>query len=140
VFGLLNWLLGPEAEARRLNKDAAYIVQALEDEHYGPQAGIGAIARDLRGDIDYAFETFIGKGPDAGKAYGHVRAEDQLQRMHREATRGRDQQALSALTLALIYVRADRLGPPAAAARASIDQFLVDWGPTETGDRGPGTE
>lgn len=139
MLGLLKSIFGPEAEARRLNKDAAYIVRALEEEHYGPLAIVGGIAKDLRDDIDRAFDTFIGRGPDTGKEYGHARAEDQLKRMHREARRRQDQRALTALTLALIYVRADRVGLPAAPARAAIDGFLDKWAPRGEVEAAAGT-
>ena len=45
---LWNMFYGPEAEAKRLNRDVVYIVHALNEEHYGPIAK--DVATDLRKD------------------------------------------------------------------------------------------
>lgn len=118
---LWNWAFGPDAEARRLSRDAAYIVHSLTEEHYGPIRA--EVAADLRKDIDYVMETFVRKD----NSYGHRRAQDHLSRLHSEARRRRDQRALTSLTLTIIYVRAHRLGLPGDSARNAIDGFLADW-------------
>ncbi len=125
-----SWFAGPEAEARRINRDTEYILSELGNEHYGPIRA--EVAADLRKDIDYVLETFIKKD----ETYGHKRAEDHLKRMHGEARRRRDQRALTALTLAIIYVRCERIGPLTQPSRDGIDQFLADWRHQAEGDSG----
>lgn len=114
---------GPEAEARRLNRDVAYIVRALNEEHYGPIAK--DVATDLRKDIDYAMETFVRKD----EAYGFKRALDHMARLHNEARKRRDQRSLTSLTLAIIYMRAGKIGDLAAPAIATIDAYVDEWSP-----------
>jgi len=123
IKNIWNWFVGPEAEARRLNRDAAYIVHALTEEHYGPIRA--DVARDLRKDIDYVHETFVRKD----EAYGFKRAIDHLSRMHNEARKRRDQRALTSLTLAIIYMRAERVGDPAKPARDAVEAYLGEWAP-----------
>lgn len=118
---LWSRVFGPEAEARRLNRDAAYIVHSLSEEHYGPIRA--EVAADLRKDIDYVLETFVRKD----NAYGYRRAEDHLSRLHSEARRRRDQRALTSLTLTIIYLRAERLGTMGGPARKAINDFLAEW-------------
>ena len=116
-----NWFVGPEAEARRLNRDVEYILNSIDQEHYGPIRA--QVAADLRKDIDYVVETFIQRD----NQNGHRRAEQSLQRMHGEARLRRDQLTLTSLTLAIIYVKANRIGEHGQKARAAIDAFLADW-------------
>jgi hypothetical protein len=120
---LWNMFYGPEAEAKRLNRDVAYIVHALNEEHYGPIAK--DVAADLRKDIDYTIETFIQKD----ETYGFKRGLDNLSRMHNEARKRRDQRALTSLTLAIIYMRAGKVGDPAKPAIAAIEAFVEEWSP-----------
>jgi hypothetical protein len=127
---LWNKFYGPEAEARRLNRDAAYIIHALTEEHYGPIGG--QVAGDLRKDIDYMLETFIRKD----EVYGYKRAQDHMSRLHNEARKRRDQRALTSLTLAIIYMRAAKVGAPARAATAAIDAYLEEWSPVPDEDSG----
>lgn len=118
---LWNRFSGPEAEVRRLSRDAEFILHSLLQEHYGPIRT--EVAEDLRKDIDYVFETFLRKDD----VYGLRRAEDHLKRLHSEARRRRDQRALTSLTLTIIYVRADKLGDLGRPVAAAIDGFLAEW-------------
>ncbi|UTW52817.1 hypothetical protein KFF05_05490 [bacterium SCSIO 12827] len=120
---LWNMFYGPEAEAKRLNRDVTYIVHALNEEHYGPIAK--DVATDLRKDIDYTIETFIRKD----ETYGFKRGLDNLSRMHNEARKRHDQRALTSLTLAIIYMRAGKIGDPAKPAIAAIEAFVEEWSP-----------
>tara|TARA_R100001039_G_scaffold27998_1_gene19335 strand:- start:230 stop:673 length:444 start_codon:yes stop_codon:yes gene_type:complete len=120
---LWNMFNGPEAEARRLNRDAAYIVHALSEEHYGPIRA--EVAGDLRKDIDYMFETFIHKD----EVYGYKRALDHMSRMHNEARKRRDQRVLTSLTLAIIYMRAGKVGDLAKPAIDAIEGYIDEWAP-----------
>ena len=52
-----------------------------------------------------------------------------MRRMHNEARKQRDQQTLTALTLAIIYMRAERVGPVAQGARDAIHAYLDEWAP-----------
>ena len=123
IKSILNRFVGPEAEGRRLTRDAAYIVNALTEEHYGPIRA--EVAQDLRKDIDYTLETFVRKD----ETYGFKRAMDNLSRMHNEARKRRDQRALTSLTLAIIYLKAEKVGAPAQAARDAILAYLEEWAP-----------
>ena len=125
-----NIFYGPEAEGRRLNRDAAYIVNALVEEHYGPIRT--EVAGDLRKDIDYAVETFLNKD----EVYGFKRAQDHMSRMHNEARKRRDQRALTSLTLAIIYLRAERVGAPAQPALDAIHAYIDEWSPVAEDDSG----
>ncbi|MEK9672009.1 MAG: hypothetical protein VW268_05830 [Rhodospirillaceae bacterium] len=116
-----NWFVKPEADGRRLNRDVAFIINSLREGHYGPIAP--EVAADLRGDIDYVFNTFINRD----EAFGHKRALDHLKRMHGEARRRRDQRALTSLTLAIIYIRAGALGDLGTPARDAVDGYLSEF-------------
>lgn len=130
IKAIWNRFFGPEADARRLNRDAAYIVHSLSEEHYGPIRA--EVAQDLRKDIDYIHETFVQK--DA--AYGYKRAQDHLSRQHNEARKRRDQRALTALTLTIIYMRAEKAGSPAKPARDAIEAYLDEWAPVSEENSG----
>tara|TARA_Y100000813_G_scaffold195658_1_gene177813 strand:+ start:636 stop:1055 length:420 start_codon:yes stop_codon:yes gene_type:complete len=123
IKNIWNKIFGPEAEARRLNRDTKYILHALTEEHYGPIRA--EVARDLRKDLDHLHETFIEKD----EVYGYKRAQDHMRRMHNEARKQRDQQTLTALTLAIIYMRAERVGPAAQGACDAIHAYLDEWAP-----------
>ena len=118
---LWNWFAGPNAEARRLTRDTEFILDALMREHYGPIRA--DVAADLRKDIDYVRETFLNKDD----AFGEKRAGDHLKRSHGEARRRRDQRALTSLTLAIIYFKAERLGEQGQPVVAAIDGYLAEW-------------
>ena len=75
IKSILNRFVGPEAEGRRLTRDAAYIVNALTEEHYGPIRV--EVAQDLRKDIDYTLETFVRKD----ETYGFKRAMDNREQL-----------------------------------------------------------
>ncbi|HAD88528.1 MAG TPA: hypothetical protein DCG48_14300, partial [Rhodospirillaceae bacterium] len=70
-------------------------------------------------------ETFVRKD----ETYGFKRAMDNLSRMHNEARKRRDQRALTSLTLAIIYLKAEKVGAPAQAARDAILAYLEEWAP-----------
>jgi hypothetical protein len=130
IKSIWNRFFGPEADARRLNRDAAYIVHALSEEHYGPIRK--EVAEDLRKDIDYAHETFIKKD----EVYGYKRAQDHMSRMHNEARKRRDQRSLTSLTLAIIYMRAEKMGGLGKPAIDAIDAYVEEWAPVAEDNSG----
>ncbi|MEQ8229699.1 MAG: hypothetical protein RIA64_16565 [Rhodospirillales bacterium] len=130
IKSIFNKFFGPEADARRLNRDVTYILHALTEEHYGPISA--DVAQDLRKDIDYILETFVHKD----EVYGFKRAQDHLSRMHNEARKRRDQRALTSLTLTIIYLRAEKIGGPAQSAQAAIKAYLEEWAPVSEDNSG----
>jgi len=57
------------------------------------------------------------------------RAHLDYRNLHKQAQRRRDQVALSAMTLVIIYLRAELVGDDCVPARASIEEFTVEWAP-----------
>ncbi len=129
---LWDKFFGPEREARRLRRDADYVLGALDKGHYGPVED--HVASDLAKDLAYARATFL------DLEHGHARAEDHFKRMHRECRRRASQRDLTSLTLAIIYVRADKLGGAAKDVTEKIDAFLAKWAHlTDDGNDGSAT-
>ncbi|MAN79569.1 MAG: hypothetical protein CMM77_14385 [Rhodospirillaceae bacterium] len=71
------------------------------------------------------FETFIHKD----EVYGYKRALDHMSRMHNEARKRRDQRVLTSLTLAIIYMRAGKVGDLAKPAIDAIEGYIDEWAP-----------
>ena len=116
---MLNWLFGPQAQARQLYKDARTII---------------AIAREgYRVEKTREMALLTRTTLEDARAYAQAKNEDhklmleRLEMYHRGAKHARDQVRFTAYTLALIYLRAEALGAVAAEARAEIDQFYNDW-------------
>ena len=120
---MLDWLAGlfkdPAREARRLNRDTAAILES---------ATAGYPIESVR---DMAVMT----AKEIGQAQAHLEmypdARDEvlagLTRQHRESRRRMNQVALTAYTLAIIYLRAQALGDACREAIDAIDEFTGHW-------------
>ena len=58
---------------------------------------------------------------------GPKRAIAEYQNLHREARQRRDDAALTAFTLVMIYVRAEVQGEACAPARQAIEELMAQW-------------
>ncbi|MBF2760438.1 MAG: hypothetical protein ISN28_09245 [Ectothiorhodospiraceae bacterium AqS1] len=67
-------------------------------------------------------------GPDPSR-YGPI--VEHFRAQHRQARQRRDDETLTALTLVIIYLRAEMLGEAAAPACERIDAFLIEQGASE---------
>lgn len=110
---------GPRREANRLNRDAATIVEATRATASSPR--IRETALRIRDELDTAHT----RGGDDPSRYAPLVAHFKTQ--HREARRRRDDTALTALTLVIIYLRAETVGRDAEPARKRIDDFISEW-------------
>ncbi len=63
----------------------------------------------------------------SGDPLGPKRAIAEYESLHKEARRRRDDVALTAFTLMLIYQRAEVQGEACQPARDAIKQFMADW-------------
>ena len=115
---IARWL-GPGREARRLDRDAATIIETVRAT--ASSSKVRATALRVRDDL----ETAHARGGEDPSRYGPVIAHFRTQ--HREARRRHDDTALTALTLIIIYLRAEMLGGGAAPARTRIDDFVSEW-------------
>lgn len=117
--GLLARWFGPRREAGRLARDAATIIDTARAVSSSER--MRDIALRIRDDL----ETAHARG--GGDPSRYVPLIDHFKTQHREARRRRDDGALTALTLVIIYLRAEGLGPDADPARDSIDTFISEW-------------
>lgn len=108
---------GPEAQARQLDADAAHLVTGAEGQ-YGRDT-LAHIATLLRERIDEVHDLSLGKTEYYEQGLKH------LTEVNAEHRRANDQPAWSAITLAIIYLRAEMIGPAGAATCARIDAFLA---------------
>ena len=116
---MLAWLSGSRREAARLNRDAAAIIETAR------AASPGERLRDVALQVGDALRTAHARGGGDPSRYAPLI--DHFRTQHREARRRRDEGALTALTLVIIYLRAEKIGPDADPARASIDSFVSEW-------------
>ena len=119
VSGMFGWLFGPLREARQLNRDARSVIEAARATASSER--IRGIALRLRDDLEAAHD----RGGEDPSRYGPVI--DHFRTQHREARRRHDDAALTALTLVIIYLRAERNGADAEPARHRIDDFVSEW-------------
>jgi len=113
---VLGWPRSARRESRRLVRDAAAIVESTR--RAAPPPALLAVADDVRRSLE---EAHARGGPDPARYAPIV---DHFRMLHRDARRRRDDDALTAHTLVIIYLRAEMLGEEAAAARRAIDAFL----------------
>ena len=116
---MLAWLFGPRREAARLNRDATTIIETARA--VSPSERL----RDVALQVGDALRTAHVRGGGDPSRYAPLI--DHFRTQHREARRRRDDGALTALTLVIIYLRAEKIGPDADPARASIDSFVSEW-------------
>jgi len=109
----------PDAVAKTLNKDAASILEMVRSVH-GAEVlkHIATIVRDARAEV-HERATGNPEFYDTG-----LRA---LKDRNADARRRNDQATWSALTLTIIYLKAEVAGAMATPARAAIDAFLAEW-------------
>ena len=116
---MFGWLFGPLREARRLKRDAGSVIEAARATSSSER--IRDIALRLRDDLEAAHD----RGGEDPSRYGPVI--DHFRTQHREARRRHDDAALTALTLVIIYLCAERIGEDADPARHRIDAFVSEW-------------
>ncbi|MEK9723151.1 MAG: hypothetical protein VW405_06660 [Rhodospirillaceae bacterium] len=106
-------------EARQLNKDAPLILE--QAQQIFPPDRLRTMAETVAEYVEQAHTRYGTATVDLMRAHQDYRG------LHKEARRKNDQVALSAMTLVIIYLRAEIAGPPAQPARAAIDDFLKPW-------------
>ena len=110
---------GPRRAAGRLARDATTIIDTARAVSSSER--VRGIALRIRGDLEVAHAR------GGGDPSRYVPLIDHFRTQHREARQRRDDGALTALTLVIIYLRAERLGAHAAPAREHIDNFISEW-------------
>ena len=120
MFGLFGGR--SKGEIRRLNKDAPGVID------YAYQSFRTETVRDvallMAEHLDRVEEVY------GGDPLGPKRAIVEYESLHKEARRRRDDVALTAFTLMLIYQRAEVQGEACQPARDAIKQFMADWAHT----------
>ena len=120
---MLDWLTShfrdPAREARRLNRDTASILESVTSGY--PIESVRDMAVMTAKEIGQA-KAHLEMYPDT---QDEVLAQLTLQ--HRESRRRMNQVALTAYTLAIIYLRAQRLGEACREAIDAIDEFTGHW-------------
>ena len=115
---LARWF-GPQREARRLDRDAATIIEAAQSLPSSSKTRETALR------ISDELKVAHARGGDDPSRY--TRLVEHFRNQHREARRRRDDTALTALTLVIIYLRAEMVGADADPARHRIDAFVSEW-------------
>lgn len=121
---MFTWLIEyrRRMEVRQLNRDAP-LIMTHATELFKPEI-VTEIAKLVRTHIARAHTQYGTASIDLKRAHFDYK------RLHKEARRRADQTALSALTLTIIYLRAEIAGPGAAPACAEIEDFLATHEPT----------
>ena len=119
VIGFFSRWFGPQREAGRLTRDAETIVEAAKS--VSSTSKIRDVALRIRDELEVAHA----RGGDDPSRYAPIIHHFRVQ--HREARRRRDDTALTALTLVIIYLRAEVIGSDARTARDRIDAFISEW-------------
>ena len=115
---LARWF-GPQREASRLNRDALTIIEVARGSSSSTK--IRETALRIRSELEIAHA----RGGDDPSRYAPL--VEHFRGQHREARRRRDDTALTALTLVIIYLRAETIGTGADPARERIDAFVSEW-------------
>jgi hypothetical protein len=120
VFDALKSLFdNPQREAKRLNRDAALIIDSAIKSF----------------PVDRVRETALATLEHLEQAHAHLESHtesrDQLlyrfRQLHSEARRRTDQVPLTAYTLVIIHLRAETLGTLCGPALDAIDEFTGHW-------------
>ena len=121
LWKMLSGIFGDKKkrEARQLNRDASSVIYQAE-QLYAPTR-LSFMAETISTFIERAHVQYGSSEIDLKRAHYDYRG------LHKEARRMNDQIRLSAMTLVIIYIRAEIAGPPAGPARAAIDQFTERW-------------
>ena len=117
IFGFLGEKT--EREAKQLNRDAPAII-AQAEALYAP-ARLRVMAETIVEYIKRAHNRYGTEPIDLKRAHYDFR------NLHKETRRKNDQVGLSAMTLVIIYIRAEIAGPKADAARTAINAFTATW-------------
>ena len=109
-------LFGKRHEARRLDRDCRAIIRS-DELAYRPShlEKIGALVTEY---LEQARK---------GGSIEPIDPPNWLKNVHREARKKHDQARLSAATLTIIYLRAQKLGEDGAPVRQNIDSHLKNW-------------
>ena len=109
-------LFGKRHEARRLDRDCRAIIRS-DELAYRPShlEKIGALVTE-----------YIEQARKAG-SIEPIDPPNWLKNVHREARKKHDQARLSAATLTIIYLRAQKLGEDGAPVHQNIDNHLLKW-------------
>jgi len=109
-------LFGKRHEARRLDRDCRAIIRS-DELAYRPShlEKIGALVTE-----------YLEQARKAG-SIEPIDPPNWLKNVHREARKKHDQARLSAATLTIIYLRAQKLGEDGAPVRQNIDSHLLKW-------------
>lgn len=105
--------------ARQLNLDATAIIEQAEQIYALPRLRI--MAETVTDFIERAHVQYGTLEIDLKRAHFDYRG------LHKEARRKNDQVGLTAITLVIIYIRAEINGPLANPARAAIEAFTAKW-------------
>jgi hypothetical protein len=116
-FGLFG--KNPQREARRLNKDAATVVEMARVTYRGEI--LREIARITREGIEQLHALDDADEDRRQHGLGRFKA------LHRESRQGRDQAGLTAYTLVIIYATGLEYGDATAASREAIQDFVDEW-------------
>jgi len=117
---MLDWLFGnrAEREAKQLNRDAPLILEHAKNMFSdGSMATVASLAQEH---IERAVTIYGTKPIDVRRALLDYR------RLHKDARGRNDQRALSAMTLVIIYLRAELAGDAATPARETINNFIAN--------------
>ena len=118
-IGFFSRWFGPQREAGRLTRDARAIVEGAKA--VSSTSKIREVALRVRDELEVAHARGGGDPSRYAPLVHHFRVQ------HREARRRCDDTALTALTLVIIYLRAETIGADAKAARDHIDAFISEW-------------
>ena len=112
-----------KGEAKQLNRDVYTIIEQAK-QLYSPKrlCNMAETVADL---IARAHLRYGTSEVDLKRAHFDYRG------LHKEARQKNDQVRLSAMTLVIIYIRAEIAGPGASPAIAEIDEFINEWRPSE---------
>ena len=113
------WPFGRQYEIRMLNRDAPYII-ADATERFSDDR-LGQMANATRAYIESAHENLSRPNFEIDNVIPHY------QSLHRDARKKREDTALSALTLVIIYLRAQKHPDGCDPALAAIQSFVDEW-------------
>jgi len=121
LFGLFK--KNPQRESRRLNKDAAAVVEFARVTYRAEiLREIARITRDGIAQIDAS---------GADDPQRRKQAVGRFKALHRDARQRQQQAGLTAYTLIIIYASSLEHGDASAPAREAIADYLAQWPPEQ---------
>ena len=120
------WPFGARYETRLLNRDAQYIV----DDALGrfSEERVVQMANATRVYLEDARDQLARPNLDPENVLVHFRS------LHGAARRERQDMGLSAITLVIIYLRAQRHRDACEPAIRTIDDFVAEWASEDEGN------